>query len=54
MTIPIEAKSMRRRSQKMRQSGSIPCHGIDPERIERWIEVAKRLLPADVHVGKSA
>ncbi len=42
------------RTQKMRQSGSVPCRGIVPERIESWIDVAKRLLPADVHVGKSA
>ena len=51
---PIEATELAPKVQKMRQSGSIPCRGIDPERLERWIDVAKRLLPTDVHVGKSA
>jgi hypothetical protein len=50
---PIKAEDNVPKVQKMRQSGSIPCHGIVPERIESWIEAAKRLLPTDVHVGKS-
>ena len=50
---PIEEKEHAPKTQKMRQSGSIPCHGIIPERIESCIEAAKRLLPTDVHVGKS-
>jgi hypothetical protein len=41
------------KTQRMRQSGSIPCHGIVPERIESWIEAAKRLLPMAVHVGRT-
>jgi hypothetical protein len=40
--------------QRMRQSGSIPCHGILPERMESWTAAAKRLLPVAVRVGKSA
>jgi len=48
---PIEAKELAPKVQKMRQSGSIPCHGIVPERIESWIDVAKRLLPVAAHVG---
>ena len=39
---------------QMRQAGSIPCTGIDPKRIDGWMEVAKRLLPAAVHVGNNA
>jgi hypothetical protein len=39
---------------KMRQAGSIPCTGIDPERLDRWVEFGKNLLPAEVHIGKSA
>ena len=50
---PIEAKELAPKTQKMRQSGSVPCHGIVPERIESWTAAAKRLLPTDVHVGKS-
>ena len=50
---PIETKEHAPKTQRMRQSGSIPCHGIVPERMESWIETAKRLLPTDVHVGKS-
>ena len=38
----------------MRQAGSIPCTGIDPKRLDRWMEVGKRLLPSTVHVGKNA
>ena len=49
---PIEAVHAPK-VQKMRRSGSVPCHGIVPERIESWIKVAKQLLPTDVHVGKS-
>ena len=40
--------------QKMRRAGKHSLHGHRPERLERWMEVAKRLLPAAVHVGKSA
>ena len=40
--------------QRMRQNGSVPFQGVDPARIELWTGYAKRLLPADVHVGKSA
>jgi hypothetical protein len=37
--------------QRIRQEGSIPFCGVDPRRIERWMEVAKRLVPAAVHVS---
>ncbi len=40
--------------QRMRRNGSVPFPGVEPERIDMWIDYAKRLLPADVHVGKSA
>ena len=50
---PIETKELAPKVHKMRQSGSIPCRGIVPDRLERWIETAKRWLPTDVHVGKS-
>jgi hypothetical protein len=50
---PVKEKEAPR-VQKMRQSGSVPCRGIDPERIEGWISLAKWLLPTDVHVGQSA
>ena len=40
--------------QRMRREGSVPFQGVEPERIELWIDYAKRLLPAEVHVGKSA
>jgi hypothetical protein len=49
---PIEAVHAPK-VQRMRQSGSVPCHGIVPERIESWTAAAKRLLPAEVHVGRS-
>jgi hypothetical protein len=49
---PIEAK-VAPKVQTMRQAGSVPCQGVDPQRLERWIEAAKRLLPTDVHVGRS-
>ena len=39
--------------QRMRREGSVPFQGIEPERIDLWLAYAKRLLPADVHVGKS-
>jgi hypothetical protein len=50
---PIKAEELAPKTQKMRQSGSIPCRGIVPERIESWIEAAKRLLPVAVHVGRT-
>jgi hypothetical protein len=50
---PIEAVCAPK-VQRMRRSGSVPCTGIDPHRLERWIDVAKRLLPTAVRVGKSA
>ncbi len=49
----VKAKEAAPKVQKMRRAGSLPCTGIDPERLDRWIEVAKRLLPSDVHVGRS-
>jgi len=49
---PIEAVCAPK-VQRMRRSGSVPCHGIVPERLDRWVAAAKRLLPAEVHVGKS-
>ena len=49
---PIKAVDASK-TQRIRQAGSIPCTGIDPERLDRWVEAAKWLLPAEVHVGKS-
>jgi hypothetical protein len=39
--------------QKMRREGSVPFQGVDPARIELWLDYAKRLLPTDIHVGKN-
>ena len=50
---PIETEEHTPKTQRIRQSGSVPCHGIVPERIESWTAAAKRLLPTDMHVGKS-
>jgi hypothetical protein len=50
---PIETRGLAPKMQTMRQSGSVLCQGIDPERLERWIEVGRKLLPAAVRVGKS-
>lgn len=51
---PVEVKNVVPKVQKMRQAGSIPGTGIDPERLDRWLEVGKRLLRSPVHVGKDA
>ena len=52
---PVEVtKKTVARVQRMREAGSIPAAGIDPKRLDRWLEVGKRLLPSDVHVGRSA
>ena len=50
---PVEAKEVVPKVQKMRQAGSLPATGIEPERLDRWLEVGKRLLPSPVHIGKS-
>jgi len=51
---PVKAKEVVPTVQRMRQAGSIPGSGVDPKRLERWLEVGKRLLPAAVHCGKDA
>ena len=48
---PIETKELAPKVQKMRQAGSVPCQGVDPQRLERWIEVGRKLLPAAIRVG---
>jgi hypothetical protein len=51
---PIKTEDHLPKVQKMRQAGSIPCTGISPERLQRWMEIGKRLLPSAVHIGKGA
>ena len=51
---PIPVAEVAPKIHKMRQAGSIPCTGIDPKRLDRWLEVGKRLLPAEIHVGNNA
>ena len=46
---PIKAEEHAERVQEMRKAGSTGCTGIDPKRLEGWLEVGKRLLPAAVH-----
>jgi hypothetical protein len=50
---PVETAEHAPKVQRMRQNGSVPCQGVDPARVDLWNGYAKRLLPADVHVGKS-
>ncbi len=51
---PAKAEVHAAKIHKMRQAGSIPCTGVDPKRLDRWVEFGKRLLPAEVHVGNNA
>ena len=46
---PIKAEEHAGKVQEMRKAGNAGCTGIDPKRLERWIEVGKKLLPAAVH-----
>ena len=50
---PIKAEEHVPKVQKIRQAGSIPCTGINPERLGRWMEIGKRLLPSAIHVGNN-
>ena len=49
---PVKAKEVMPKVQKMRKAGSVPATGVDPVRLNRWLEVGKRLLPSPIHVGK--
>ena len=50
---PVAAKEHVPRSRKCaRPVVWVPC-GIDPKRIDLWMEVGKHLLPTDVHVGNT-
>ena len=51
---PAKVEEHAAKIHKMRQAGSIPCTGIDPKRLDRWVEFGNRLLPAEVHVGNNA
>jgi len=52
---PVKAKAAtKEKVQKMRKSGSVPCTGIDPVRLELWLDIGKRLLPSPVRIGANA
>ena len=54
MPTPTRSKAdIRRRCRRCARRAASPSQGVDPERIDLWTRSAKRLLPADVHVGKS-
>ena len=49
---PVEAAVHAPKVQKMRQAGSLPARSRS-QRLDRWLEVGKRLLPSPVHSART-